>query len=166
MLLALSGTLEGLRVADTPCLTMGETTAERLTVPENPPEPVTVMVINPEDLLLIDNVDELDAIVKPGFVAEVAKDAPWTVSGSNPDGIPGLLTWTHVFVPATLLGVQLGAVELGNEMGVPLEVPTILYVMLNSSPVVGLGVEKARTTSANLATPVVVFVEFASVVVM
>lgn len=145
---------------------MGETTAERLTVPENPPEPVTVMVINPEDLLLIDNVDELEATVKPGLVVEAAKDAPWTVSGSTPDGIAGLVTTTHVFVPVTLLGLQLDAVEVGNEMGVPLEVPTILYVMLNSSPVVGFGVEKPKATSASLAIPVVVFVEFASVTVI
>ena len=69
-----------------------------------------------------------------------------------------------MFVPTTLLGLQLGAVEDGNEMGVPLEVPTTLYVMLNNSPVVGLGVINPTAACASRATPVDVFVEFASVI--
>jgi hypothetical protein len=51
-------------------------------------------------------------------------------------------------------------------MGVPVVDPTILYLMLNSSPVVGLGVMNPNTTSASRATPVEVFVEFASVAVI
>jgi len=43
--------------------------------------------------------------------------------------------------------------------------PTILYLMLNSSPVVGLGVMNPNATWASRATPVEVFVEFASVAV-
>lgn len=49
MLLALSTTIEGLIAADTSCLTIGKTAAERLTVPENPPVPVMVIEIDPED---------------------------------------------------------------------------------------------------------------------
>jgi hypothetical protein len=45
-------------------------------------------------------------------------------------------------------------------MGVPVVDPTILYLMLNNNPVVGLGVMNPSATSASRATPVAVFVEF------
>ena len=44
--------------------------------------------------------------------------------------------------------------------------PTILYLMLNSSPVVGLGVMNPNTTWTSRATPVEVFVEFICVKVI
>ena len=53
----------------------------------------------------------------------------------------------------------------GYPIGVLVVDPTILYLMLNSSPVVGLGVMNPNATWASRATPVEVFVEFASVAV-
>ena len=158
MLLALSAILVGFRVAETPCFMIGETIAERLTVPENPPVPVIVIVIDPADPRLSDNKDALAVIVKP---AEVTNVAPWAVSGTTPPGILGFTTWTQVVVPATLLLLQ----PVGYEMGVPVVVPTILYLILKSRPVVGLEVMKPIAASARRATPVDVFVEFARVIV-
>jgi len=50
---------------------------------------------------------------------------------------------------------------VGYDIGVPVVVPTILYLILNSRPVVGLEVMKPIAASARRTTPVDVFVEFA-----
>lgn len=65
-------TLEGFNAALGPCLTTGETMAERFTVPENPPVLVIVMVREPEDPLLMDNDDELALMIKPEAFVNVA----------------------------------------------------------------------------------------------
>jgi hypothetical protein len=112
------------------------------------------MLTDPEDPLLSDSEDALAVIVKPAVVTNVA---PWAVSGTTPPGVLGFTTETHVVVPLTLLLLQ----PVGYDIGVPVVVPTILYLILNSRPVVGLEVMKPIAASARRTTPVDVFVEFA-----
>lgn len=116
---ALRTTLLKLRLAAGPWRTLGVRLGDRVTVPENPPKLVSVIVEVPEELRLTLRLVGLAVIEKSGVAPELLKIAVCTVSGSGV-GDPFTMV-THVF--ETLVG---GVQPVWKPRGIPEVVPVML----------------------------------------